>query len=84
MRLMAKKVKELPSQRNTHTVKNLILKAARVRFKTRKGLHAFFEHGHWWLRVQKFDRHGVEDVETYDVVDAEGPGSIYGFDFEEV
>ena len=39
----------------------------------------FFEHGHWWVRRPRRD----ED-ETYDVVDATGPGSENGFAFERV
>lgn len=40
----------------------------------------FYEHGHWWLRVNPMS----EDSVTYDVVDADPGLDGSGFDFEEV
>jgi len=65
----------LPSCENCETMKKRILSAARKYFHKRAGITAFFEHGHWWLRV---------GCRTYDVVDAGGGDSINGFDFEEI
>lgn len=72
----------LQSCKNTQSMKNLVMKAARAKFRRRTGLRAVFEHGHWWLIVKNY--HGCDGDGTFDVVDAEGPGSIYGLDFEEV
>jgi len=67
----------LPSTQNTDKIQERILKAAREKFNQRKGLYTFFEHGHWWIKVE------VQYTErTFDVVDAEGCGTIDGFDFE--
>lgn len=83
-----KPTKKLPSQRNTLTVKERVLTAARKHFKKRTGIRAFFDHGHWWVEIDfgaRSNRGRLEDgFETYDVVDAEGQGSINGFGFEEV
>jgi hypothetical protein len=53
-----------------------VLRAARLFFHTRK-VSACFEHGQWWV----WD---LRNEDNYSVVDAEGPGSINGFDFEQV
>jgi hypothetical protein len=67
----------LPSTINAPTIEAKILTAARKKFGQRKGLIAFYDHGHWWLH------RGTKDYNySYDVVDAEGYGSIGGFDFE--
>ena len=42
----------------------------------------FFEHGQWWIR--DYPKSADKDEVTYSVVDAEGPRSIDGFDFEEI
>jgi len=62
---------------NTTTIDRRIRSAARKRFHYRTGIQTFFEHGQWWLVINRpnFSR-------SYSVVDAEGPGSIDGFDFE--
>jgi hypothetical protein len=36
-----------------------------------------FEHGQWWVTAMDSGR-------QWSVVDAEGPGSVHGFDFEVV
>jgi hypothetical protein len=67
----------LPSTINSPTVNERIMTAARKKFHQRANMTAFYEHGHWWLhRITKNYNY------TYDVVDAEGYGSIDGFDFE--
>ena len=61
----------LESTKNTRAVERRALKAARG-ILHRRNLHAFFEHGHWW----------IEDLRTgaqYDVVDTDA-----GFDLEQV
>jgi hypothetical protein len=67
----------LPSTINSPSIHAKIMTAARKKFRQRTNMTAFYEHGHWWLRrgTEKFDY-------WYDVVDAEGYGSIDGFDFE--
>ena len=45
---------------------------------------AFFEHGHWWVRTIDPSLAIEEEETTYSVVDADGPGSFDGFDFEEI
>lgn len=60
---------------NTRAMEARIARAARQRFP-RQRRTLCFEHGQWWLFVS--------DDRTFSVVDAEGPGSIDGFDFEEV
>jgi hypothetical protein len=74
--------KLLPSERDTTTMKTKVLAAAHKHFKKRKGITAFFEHGHWWVRVDYYPKR--DEIQTFDVVDAEGHGSIDGFGFEEV
>lgn len=62
--------------------------AAKAYFPKAERIDTFFEHGHWWARVEMgSDRanelaFGREDAPTFDVVDAEGGRSIDGFDFE--
>ena len=65
----------LPSCDSSKTTEKRVLLAACKHFHKRTGITAFFEHGHWWVRV---------GCHTYDVVDAEGPGIVNGFDFEGV
>lgn len=52
------------------------LAAFRKKYHVRKGYTAHFEHGQLWIV-------GI-DGDSYSVVDAEGPGSVNGFDFEQV
>lgn len=68
-------MKMLNSQRNTEAMRRRILNAANKHFNS-KGNNAVFEHGHWWICRK--------DGSQYDVVDAEGIGTIDGFDFEMV
>ena len=73
----------LPSQVNTPQMRAKVETAARKYFHKRKGLSVFFEHGHYWCRVQ--DETEEENGErTYDVVDAEGGDAVNGFSFEEI
>jgi hypothetical protein len=44
--------------------------------REKAGVHAVFEHGQWWITLA--------DGAQYSVVDAEGPKTIDGFDFEQV
>lgn len=69
----------LKTEQNTPAMEAKVLKAARKHFHQRKNIHAFFEHGQWWISLD------VDGIEVYySVVDAEGPGSINGFGFKEV
>lgn len=65
----------LPSERNDAATNKRITRIARKRFPGRM-LDAYFEHGHWSIVLS--------DGAIYEVVDAEGPGTIDGFDFEQV
>ena len=70
----------LQTEVNSPIMEARILKAARAHFRQRKNIHAYYEHGQWWiLRANEIDF-----TKTYSVVDAEGPGTIDGFCFEEV
>ena len=71
-----KETRKLPSERNNPTVERRVLAAAHTHFHKRKGIRAVFEHGHWWIVL--------DSGKIYDVVDAEGYGSINGFGFEGV
>lgn len=42
-------------------------------------IFATFEHGRWWVTLFDNER---DDVQQFSVVDAEGPGSFDGLDFE--
>lgn len=70
----------LKTERNTKTMENRIKSAAAQKFGRGKA-RLFFEHGQWWAVIDD----PIEDRDiTYSVVDAEGPGTIDGFDFEEI
>jgi hypothetical protein len=70
----------LNSTINSASMEEKVKAAANKHFGHRKA-NTVFEHGHWW--VMWYDE--SEDCNrTYDVVDAEGPGTTNGFDFEEV
>lgn len=71
---------KLLSEQNTPPMKKRILAAAHKHFHKRKGITAFFEHGHWWVRVDYYPK--CDRIATYDVVDAEGFGAVNGFGFE--
>ncbi len=62
-----------------------ILKAAKKYFNNYpvedNKITVLYEHGQYWIRL--FDEH-EEVIRMFSVVDAEGIGSINGFDFEEV
>ena len=70
-----KETTKLPSERNTDAVKKRVLTAAHKHFHKRTDVRAVFEHGHWWVQI---------GGRNFDVVDAEGQGSVNGFGFEEV
>ncbi len=69
----------LKTEQNTPQMEKKVLTAARKHFEQRKGITANFEHGQWWIT-----RDNGGEFENYSVVDAEGPGTINGFDFEQV
>lgn len=73
-------MKTLKTEQNTPAMEARVLKAARKHFHQRKNIHAVFEHGHWWI-IRAND---IDFTENYSVCDAEGPGSIDGFCFEQV
>lgn len=58
---------------NPHNAANA-LTAFRTKYRTRTGWSVHFEHGQLWIT-------GTNGA-NYSVVDAEGPGSVDGFDFE--
>lgn len=65
----------LPSERNDAATNKRITSSARKAFPGSM-LDTYFEHGHWWVVLS--------NGAIYDVVDAEGPGTIDGFDFEQI
>jgi len=68
----------LKSETNTPRMEKLIGDAFDIKFPHLKGdCNVDFEHGQWWV-------HHIFSGAAWSVVDAEGPGSIYGFDFEQV
>lgn len=67
-------IEMLDTEQNTPQMRKKIEAAVRKKFPRKKGSDVFFEHGHWWVQFT--------DGSQYDVVDAEGPGTINGFDFE--
>lgn len=64
----------LPTERNTPTMERRIRRALRELGYRRGDL--VYEHGHWWLMLP--------DGSIFDVVDATGPGTAYGFGLERV
>jgi hypothetical protein len=66
----------LLTEQNTKKVGNLVLKAARVKFRTRKVGQSHFEHGQWW--------YCHPDGSQYSVVDSEPSIANTGLDFEQV
>jgi hypothetical protein len=69
----------LKTEQNTPATEKKVLTAARKHFGQSKGITAVFDHGQWWV-----NRDNGEGIETYSVIDAEGPGTTNGFDFEQV
>lgn len=65
----------LKTETNTTEMWRRVLSAARAHLGLHN-LHADFEHGQWWITA----RSGAQ----WSVVDAEGPGTTDGFDFEQV
>lgn len=63
----------LPSEQNNRATERRIMAAVRA-LGYRGDL--VFEHGHWWLMLR--------DGSIFDVVDADGPGSVNGFSVERV
>lgn len=63
----------LPSTQNTRTIERRIRRACN-QLGYRGAL--VYEHGHWWLTLG--------DGSIFDVVDADGHGSIDGFALERV
>lgn len=75
----------LKCEKNTPSMDKKVLRAAKKNFQGYQiednRIYTIFEHGHWWIRF--FD--GIEERErTFSVIDAEGIGTVDGFDFEEV
>lgn len=70
----------LKTEQNTPAMEQSVLSAAKKHFRQRKNIHAYFEHGQWWItRANESDF-----TKNYSVVDAEGAGTTDGFDFERV
>lgn len=69
----------LKTETNTPAMRTRIMKAFRAHFNIGKkiGPACVFEHDQWWV-VDMVTR------EQWSVVDAEGPGTTDGFDFEQV
>jgi hypothetical protein len=65
----------LKTETRTADMRRRIERAALKKFAFRFGV--FFEHGQWWLE-------NGQTGAQWSVVDAEGPGAIDGFDFEQV
>lgn len=64
----------LKSDQNNKRIEKRV-RAAATEFGNGRPNDVFFEHGHWWVRW---------GPKNFSVVDAEGPGSVDGFGFEEV
>jgi hypothetical protein len=67
---------KLKTETNTPAMRKRVLAAARAHLGGRLGYTAAFEHGQWWI----LRSNGAQ----YSVVDAEGPRTTDGFDFEMV
>lgn len=64
----------LLTEQNTPKVAALIIAVADEKFRDCEGFRTFYEHGHWWLKVE------TDNMEfTFDVVDA---NTESGIDFE--
>jgi hypothetical protein len=68
--------RKLPSTINRRSIQTRIASAWRTKGGTRAA-NVVYDHGKWWIQVPFT---GAE----YSVVDASGPGSVDGFDFEEI
>lgn len=69
----------LKTERNSRNMERQIRSAAARKFGRSKA-RLVFDHGQWWALVD--DETGHRD-RVFSVVDAEGPGTYGGFDFEE-
>jgi hypothetical protein len=69
----------LKTEQNTPIIEKKVLTSARKHFKQRKNISAVFEHGQWWIK--RVNPYNYRD-EVYNVVDAEGVGTVNDFDFE--
>lgn len=69
----------LKTETNTRTMERRILTAARRSLfpGRRPRLAADFEHGQWWVT-------NLDSGAQWSVVDAAGPGTVDGFDFEQI
>lgn len=70
----------LNSEKNTSAMRQRVSVAAHRALEVgqfHKHLHGVFEHGQWWVECRDCGR-------QWSVVDAEGPGTCDGFDFEVV
>jgi hypothetical protein len=80
----------LKTERNTKTMEKHIKAAARKTIHCiRDGGYNFnsvFEHGQWWVIASPGVKDEFTDYEEfiYSVQDAEGPGTVDGFFFEEL
>ena len=70
----------LKTEQDTPDMEASILHAAVSHFTPGAYPRAAFEHGQWWVLVEGED----SEDDIYSVVDAIGPGSTEGFDFERV
>lgn len=66
----------LKTEQNTQAMHKRVRSAASKHFG-RKRFSADFEHGQWWITI-------LGSGAQYSVVDADGPGTVDGFDFEQV
>lgn len=66
---------QLMTEQNTEAMRRKVITAAKTHFGG-KNNNAVFEHGQWWIFRP--------DGSQYSVIDAEGPGTTNGFDFEMV
>jgi len=69
----------LKTERNTPTIEQRALRAARkaLKLSRRVRLAADFEHGQWWIT-------NLDTGAQWSVVDADGGPAVDGFDFEQV
>ena len=70
---------KLKTETNTPTMRKQVMRAFRAHFNLGHsiGPACVFEHGQWWVT-------NTVTGEQWSVVDAEGPGTTNGFDFEQV
>ena len=66
----------LKTETNTETMDKKILAAARKQFGRSLNPETVFEHGHWWVYLKNSAQYAVND--------AEGIGTVNGFNFEQI